>query len=474
MSSVADMKVKAFLSLAAAVCAMSLQAGFKAGFARLDATPPPGIPMVGGNNLIMADGALDPLCVECIAVSDGKSTALIISVDDLHLSVEVLTRAADAIKAATGLPREAMYIHSTHTHTGPMCWPWSNIDEKTKKLVRDHAYVRIAKLAQVSKLAIADMAGSRIAVGAARCPDVSYIRRFRLKNGLIATNVNPAGPDVVGPAGAADEMVRVIRFMREGRPDIAIVNFGTHPNCVSGTKYSADWPGVVRNTFESGIGGGVKCLFLNAAQGDVNHFPHKSTRGWREMRKRRPRVTHFHIGRAVAGAAMTVWEVCEETPAGPVLACIDNVKLPFHRATPEELKWLKLFDEGRRSEIPLGDYELSLITHPNSLVRNHRTTPTFIHVPVTTLVLGKHLAFVGLPCEPFVNIGRRIKNNSPFGATVITCLTNGNRGYLVDSETYSGGGYEMRKSFFGEAAGDVLISETVRSLKKRKSSLRQR
>lgn len=95
-----------------------LRAEFSAGFARLDITPPLGLPMPGHFHKRIADGVLDPLCVECIAVLDGTNDALIYSVDDLQLPGPFFEKAFPAITAATGVPRDRIYVHSTHTHTG--------------------------------------------------------------------------------------------------------------------------------------------------------------------------------------------------------------------------------------------------------------------------------------------------------------------------------------------------------------------
>jgi hypothetical protein len=442
---------------------LSAQADFYAGFAREDVTPPPGMPMVGGFKLITGDGALDPLVIDCIAVSNRTGVALIFSVDDLQLSREFTAPAVQAVLKETGVARERLYLHATHTHRGVMNWPWSNIGEETKRLVRAHAARRIRAFGSVAKRALADCRPARIFESDARCPGVSFVRRYRMKDGSVRTNPGMDNPDVAHALGAADEMVRVIRFMRTGAPDIAIVNFGTHPDTVSGTKYSSDWPGVVRRTFEGAVGDGVRCLFLNAAQGDVNHFCPKPSPEWWAMRRRG--VTSRHIGRSVAGAALSVWELGREVKPGRLLCETQRIRVPTHRASADELKWLKLYDAGRRKEIPLDDFDLNIIVGKNSRVRHDKHLPKHVEIQITYLRFGADLVFVGFGCEPFVDIARRVKNNSPFPCTLISCLTNGNRGYLVSTQSYAEGGYEPLSSLLGEQAGDIVIAEVVKRLK---------
>ena len=78
-------------------------AEFRAGFARVDATPPLGLPLVGYFTTRIADGVLDPLYIDCVAVSDGTNNALIYCVDDLQLSNAFLAKAVpEIIKAKKG------------------------------------------------------------------------------------------------------------------------------------------------------------------------------------------------------------------------------------------------------------------------------------------------------------------------------------------------------------------------------------
>ena len=148
------MKKKTLLTLAATCAVLALQAEFKAGFARLDVTPPLGIPLVGYFNHRVSDGVLDPLCVECVAVSDGTNNALIYCVDDLHLTNPFFAKAFPVITAATGIPRDRIYVHSTHTHTGPADWERSSFSEAENKLVMLYADIRIAKMADAGRFAV--------------------------------------------------------------------------------------------------------------------------------------------------------------------------------------------------------------------------------------------------------------------------------------------------------------------------------
>ena len=100
-----------------------LAGAFKAGFARLDITPPLGVPLSGNYTYRPAEFVHDPLEATCVAFSDGITTALVYTVDNLHITDDVIARAWDAIANATGVKRDTVFIASTHTHNGPATSP---------------------------------------------------------------------------------------------------------------------------------------------------------------------------------------------------------------------------------------------------------------------------------------------------------------------------------------------------------------
>ena len=169
--------MKRTIMLVLALGAGTAFAEFKAGFARMDVTPPLGIPLVGYFHHRVADGVLDPLYVDCVAVSDGTNNALVYCVSSLGLGKAFCAKATPAITAATGVPRERIYIHATHTHTGPASGPRSSFSKEENRLVSLYADTFVAKLSDAGRLALADMAPARIGVAKTVCRNVSFIRR---------------------------------------------------------------------------------------------------------------------------------------------------------------------------------------------------------------------------------------------------------------------------------------------------------
>ena len=68
-----------------------------------------------------------------------------------------------------------------------------------------HADARIAKMAEVGRLALADLAPARIGIAKTDCRNVSFIRRYRMKDGSVRTNPGITNHAVKEPLGASVE-----------------------------------------------------------------------------------------------------------------------------------------------------------------------------------------------------------------------------------------------------------------------------
>lgn len=98
----------------------------KVGFARVNITPMMGINISGYFQVRLADGVLDDTEINAIAVNSFNDTVLMLSIDICGITANILKEFRERTSAKTGIPEDAIYISSTHTHTGPMMWPIKN------------------------------------------------------------------------------------------------------------------------------------------------------------------------------------------------------------------------------------------------------------------------------------------------------------------------------------------------------------
>ena len=82
------------------------------------------------------------------------------------------------------------------------------------------------------------------------------------------------------------------------------------------------------------------------------------------------------------------------------------------------------------------------------------------------MCLGDDLAIVTLPGEDFVNLGRAIKQNSPFKNTIIIELANAvETCYIPTRAAYAGGSYEVTNSTVKPGSGEMLVEAALKLLR---------
>ncbi len=85
--------------------------------------------------------------------------------------------------------------------------------------------------------------------------------------------------------------------------------------------------------------------------------------------------------------------------------------------------------------------QLPLAFGPRLAARYRRYLTEWITAPVTTLLLNRQIAIVGLPGEPFVGLQLLLKQRSPLPVTLMTGYTNGYVGYFPTLRDAVAGGY---------------------------------
>ena len=66
------------------------------------------------------------------------------------------------------------------------------------------------------------------------------------------------------------------------------------------------------------------------------------------------------------------------------------------------------------------------------------------------------LALVGMPGEPFNEVGKQVRGNSKFPATCLMCNANGAYGYFPTAEGHDQGGYESYNTPYIKGTAEML------------------
>lgn len=438
-----------------------------AGFSRVDITPPLGTVINGYFNIRKADGVLDPLEASCLALSCKDKTVLLMALDNLGIPQAYLKPMQEAVCAATGLPRKALFIHCTHSHTaGAVGAKW----EQPLNVAYRKELEKL--LSQAATQALADRKPARMGWRTAKLPGLAFSRRFRMKDGSVRTNPGIGNPDILEPLGGPDDSLRLLRFDR-AEDSLVLMQFGMHPDSVGGTKLSADWPGFARRTFEQAIPN-AKVLFFNGAEGDIgvqNVFPQPGDmndltldfddvyRGYDATRR---------YGRILAGTALQIYDIVSYVDVAALSFAQATVKVPANVPSPEEMplakKYAALHNEDKDDQIPYTGMQLTTVVAEALRMVRLENGPSCFEMPLSAVSIGP-IALMGIPGEPFAAISKGVQEVPGFETVLLTCNTNGYEGYFPMEDSYAEGGYEARSSNFRAGVGELLIRESRQLLK---------
>ena len=429
----------------------------KAGFSRLDVTPPLKSYMSGYFFARYAEGIDDPIYLNAVAVGDGENTVVMIAADVLMITKVYCDEIRKLISEKTSIDKDNIMICCLHQHTSIAI---RNIgDSASNEITRDREYLDFLyrKFSDVAKMAIDDMKEANISVAIEETAEkISFIRRYIMKNGKIETNPNDRYLEVERPYCEADNNVRIVKFERKEGNDIALINFSTHADVIHTSRFSADWCGFARKFVEKDLKD-VSCILTVGVQGDSNHadFTIPQYKDGYEHSK--------HMGRVIADAVVKVWDKTEPIKADKINCAIETV---YNRTrTDGEEKYeeaLAILEDEKKNPDTTG----SRITELGNAARIVRLRNASIYnkIPVTVINMGK-IGFVGFGGEPFTQYADGVRKNCPDRFIIASCCTNGGEGYLPTKKAFEEGGYESSSSQFSPDLEESCVALAAKLLK---------
>lgn len=426
----------------------------KAGFARLDITPPLGTPLAGYFHARFVKDVWDPIELNALALRDESKTLLIVGFDAMSADVRALLHVREGISARTGVPVSDIMIQPLHQHTSIKL---GDVD-LDGNCVTDPVYLNVLsrKFGDVCQMALDDLADARLGVAAEPCAEpISFIRRFRMKDGSIGDSCFREMEEYDSFLGKADNNVYLLRFMREEKKDIALVNFCTHPDVIAKECITADWPGFVRRMTEA-RNPNTHCMTLTGFQGDSNHinvFLPKAERGkgYKHAEK---------MGRIIADAVERAFErvtLQEDTVLRAesrdvfVKSNMDGIEY-FDECCAFTKRYRAGHTEQERT--PSG-----IIYYKASFISTLPERPAIYRIPVVLIAIGK-VAMIGFPGEPFTAYLHAMRAQAPDKFVVSLMQANGGMGYFPDRKAFAEGGYEVVTSPFTEELEEKLLATT--------------
>ena len=452
---------------------------FRLGTATVKITPPLGTPMAGYYGERKSQGVLDDIYAKAIVLDDGNTKAVMVVCDLIGLPRAVVVEARRIVEEKTGITAENVMISATHTHTGPVVLSDRKFYELTagnNKLSRDYVEQLPEWIAQAVKEANERLAEVCVSYGCQNEPSVSFIRRFWMKDGSVGWNPGKLNPNIIRPIGAIDQQVNVVyaetvgtkpllmpdQMAEDGshraeasdrKPLLTYVNYANHLDTTGGELISADFPATLALRLADYKGPEMLTMFANGTSGNINHVDASSASSQTgpEEAKR--------IGTILAAAVLKTYLHLTAVEDTTLRVRREVVPLPLAKFTDGEIR------EAHDIVAKNGDNKPFL-----QQVKAYRIVDVAarkgkpMEVDVQVFTLGSQIAWVGLPDEPFVELGMSIKSVSPFRQTNVIELANSCGCYIPHRSAFAEGHYEVVNTRYAEGAGELLVGTAIRLL----------
>ena len=414
-----------------------------------------------------------------------KNKVVLLDFDLCSMSEEIDSMIRDAVISRLDIPKESIRICLSHTHAGPP-YGKDNLNgagwiTEGVELINPYYDSFPEKISKAIEEAVSSIVDCNVSYGKG-ISDININRRPADKNGVLFTGRNWNGP--------VDHSVDVIGFdTAEGTPVATIVGYACHPHILGPDNrlISPDYPGHMRKTVEDIVGG--SCLFFQGYAG--NQGPVHTFVGDVEVARKAGKLLGLEASKVrmsldpferreelieivQAGADLGIYEdVAVSKPNDDLTINNTYIDLPtldfpsyeeaseIYENAINELK--KARESGNKDEIKkrVSNAKRANFTRRNSL----RSKNGKVNIWIQTIKIGD-IVLQGLPLEPFIEYGDRIKSLNPNKKIILSGYTNCIHGYLPTAKAYEEGGYETRNTPLSPESEEIIIDACDSEIKK--------
>jgi hypothetical protein len=455
---------------------LAVQAGpLKAGVARVEITDRDAGPVN------------DPSYVKALALRDGDTTAVLITVDAVaigglgRIPDSYLPRVRTRLQDEFGIPPGSIIVNASHCHSAVR----ADADELTVQAVKE---------------AWKTMTPVKAGAGVGQEDRLSENRRLKLKDGreIDMRRAYALPPDEdVHSVGPIDPQIGILRLDREdGRPLAVLYNFACHPIMgAPGGGNTAGFPAFASKAIEETLGNGAVAFFVQGCAGEINPIRYKTVMPARDdeplgqrlgvsvLRTWRAIETRAGVGLAVANETVQIPRATDfparlaaiESQQQKLLRMLRPTDIDFktflplliqHKLSPEYPSYhvqgylhdkargrndLQHHDEMIRKNlevylhnIPVMEELTRLNVNRELLRKNQALNQAAGNGPITAEVAGLRVGdfrLVTFPGELSVEVGLRLKKQAPAPFTFVGGYCNGYIFYLPTEQQRANTGY---------------------------------
>ncbi|MCM8759664.1 MAG: neutral/alkaline non-lysosomal ceramidase N-terminal domain-containing protein [Candidatus Omnitrophica bacterium] len=417
----------------------------KIGYGKTVVTPPIGSGLVGYFEKRISKGVKDDLFVHCLCFDDGDNKPVfILSADFCWIEPSLLRNVIRLVEEKLGIQNPNIVIHATHTHTGPLTGVNENsIFVKDVPLNEEYISQLPLKFMEAIEHAYRIRDNILIGFGYAEVEGISFIRRYRMKDGTVITN--PVRKDeIIEPCGNLDRTLNIMKLEDErGKIKCIAMNFAMHPDTIGGEFISGDWPAILVDRVSKYFNCGA--MFFNGPSGDINHInPY-------DMDTRGPKITERIVSTLFEKVKNVVGSViCK--PYEKIAFSQDIIKMPKRVITSEQI------EQARKDIERYPSTNLRAII-ARSILKQAEIKEDFIPNRVSLFSIDRIFEAFFMSGEPFSDIGIRIKQLMGFENKWVIENCDDYVGYIPDENAFMAA--EKNRRIKGEEFPSVDVFESI-------------
>lgn len=393
---------------------------WQAGVAKVNISPelPIWLSGYGGRNKPAATKH-DDLWAKCLVIEDAAGhKAALVTTDLVGIPRDVSVPVCQAIAEKYKLPRSAVAICASHTHSGPVVrgnlMAMYSLDADQTRRVKEYKDSLVKKLVDVVGDALQTMHPAKLSWGIGKA-DFAINRRNN-KEGQIAKLI--AENKIVGPTD--HELPVLAVHDNDGKLRAVVGGYACHATVLDTYFISADWPGAGQNELEKRHPATI-ALFVAGCGGDQNPLPRRSI----------PLMEKY--GKEFADGVDAALKSSLKPIAPSLKTAYEEIKLPFGKMPTRaelEASTEKPKPEGRWAKYMLAQWD-----------KDGGLSSTYPY-PVQAWQLGDNLTWILLGGEVVVDYSLRLKAEFDPQKIWVSSYSNDVMAYIPSRRVLGEGGYE--------------------------------
>ena len=391
----------------------------------------------------------DELWAKALVIEDAAGKrAVLVTMDLVGIDRELSQTVCKRIEETYKLPRSAIALSTSHTHSGPVIRgnlvPMFALDADQTRRVKEYKLKLAKKLVDVVGEAVKSLKPATLAWGIGEAGFA--VNRRTNQEGQVAELRHE--DKLIEPI---DHELPVLTVMGDNHKLKAIVaGYACHATVLSDYFISADWPGAAQSEIERRHPG-VTALYFLGCGGDQNPLPRRSVA---LMKK--------YGDEFADGVDATLKSPLK--PIAPTLAtAYEEIDLPFGEL-PARAELELAAEKGEKPQAPWAKFLM------REWDRDGKLQATYPY-PVQAWKLGDDLTWIFLGGEVVVDYSLRLKTELGPGKTWVASYSNDVMGYIPSRRVLGEGGYEggLARYPYGlpapwDATVETLIIDKVHEL----------